>query len=81
VADAAPQVEDAVSLARAAVDASVPERTARRWRTRYRAEGLVGLARPARTDRGRRRFSADLVAFVADTLNNDAWGSFRRMPC
>ena len=56
-------------------------RTARRWRTRYRAEGLVGLARPARTDRGRRRFSADLVAFIADTFHNDAWSSFRRMPC
>src|SRR4249919_1113461 len=60
---------------------SVPERTARRWRTRYRAEGLVGLARPARTDRGRRRFSADLVAFVANNFHNDAWSSFRRMPC
>src|SRR6476469_3324958 len=47
---------------------------------RYRAEGLVGLARPARTDRGRRGFSADPVAFVADTFHNDACGSFRRMP-
>ncbi len=48
MADPAPHVEDAVPLARVAADASVPERTARRWRTRYRAEGLVSLARPAR---------------------------------
>jgi hypothetical protein len=31
---------------------------------RHRAEGLVGLTRPALADRGRRRFPADLVALV-----------------
>ena len=51
-------VEDAVPLARVAADAGVPERTA------YRADGLAGLARPARADRDRRRFPADLVALI-----------------
>jgi putative transposase len=57
-------VEDAVPLARVAADAGMPERTARRWLARYRAEGLGGLARPARADRDRRRFPADLVALI-----------------
>jgi putative transposase len=59
-----PHVEDALPLARAAADAGVPERTAQRWLARYRAEGLAGLARSARADRGRRRFPTALVALV-----------------
>jgi hypothetical protein len=31
---------------------------------RHRAEGLVGLTRPALADRGRRRFPADLIALA-----------------
>jgi hypothetical protein len=58
-------VEDAVPLARVAADAGVPERTAQRWLARYRAGGLADLARPARADRDRRRFPADLIALIA----------------
>ena len=39
-----PSVKDAVRLAGVPADAGVPERTARRWRTRYRAGGLAGGA-------------------------------------
>jgi putative transposase len=59
-----PHVEDAVPVARVAADADVPERTAQRWLARYRAGGLAGLARPARADRGGRRFPADPVALI-----------------
>jgi putative transposase len=59
-----PHVEQGVPLARAAAAAGTPLRTAQRWLTRYSAAGLVGLVRPPRSDRGRRRFPADLVALV-----------------
>jgi len=59
-----PHVEEGVPLTRAAAAAGIPLRSAQSWLTRYRAEGLVGLVRPPRSDRGRRRFPADLVALV-----------------
>lgn len=59
-----PHLEDGVALAHAARDAGVPERTAQRWLARYRDGGLVGLAAPPRSDRGRRRMPDELVAVI-----------------
>ena len=50
-----PFVEEGVSLAQIAQKQSQTLRTLRRWVARYRAEGLVGLARKERTDQGERR--------------------------
>lgn len=47
-----PHVENGVPLATAAASSQVPLRTASRWLSRYRAHGLVGLARDPRADRG-----------------------------
>ncbi len=47
-----PAVEDGVPLARAAREAGVPLRTAQRWMASYKREGLAGLARRPRDDRG-----------------------------
>ena len=59
-----PHLEKNIPLARAARDGDVALRTARRWLKRYRAEGLVGLVRSARSDAGRRKLSADLTALI-----------------
>ncbi|MDN5917456.1 MAG: helix-turn-helix domain-containing protein [Pseudonocardia sp.] len=59
-----PHIQDGVLLAVAAREAGVPLRTAQRWLARFRADGLVGLARTARTDRGRRRVPAELVRLI-----------------
>ncbi len=47
-----PFLEDGVPLTRLAAMQRVPLRTLQRWVTQYRKQGLVGLARQARTDRG-----------------------------
>lgn len=60
----APAVEDGVALTEAAVRAGIPLRTACRWLTRYRADGLAGLARALRADRGTRRTRPELVALI-----------------
>lgn len=57
-------VEDGVPLAEVARQAGVPLRTAQRWLARYRAEGLVGLARQPRSDQGRRALPDQLVALI-----------------
>jgi len=44
-----PHLEEGASLARAARAARVALRTAERWLFRYRAAGLIGLARTPRT--------------------------------
>ena len=59
-----PHLEDDVPLARAARDADVPPRTAQRWLARYRQDGLAGLARAERADRGRRRLPENLIRVV-----------------
>ena len=59
-----PHLHDGVPLARAARDAGVALRTAQRWLGRYRTDGLAGLARSQRTDRGQRRTQPELVALV-----------------
>jgi putative transposase len=59
-----PHLEADVSRARAAREAGVPIRTAERWLTRYRQQGLAGLARPVRRDAAVHRLPADLVALI-----------------
>lgn len=59
-----PHLEDGVPLARAARDAGVSLRTAQRWLMSFRADGLAGLARRQRVDRGRRRVPDELVAVI-----------------
>ncbi len=59
-----PFLEEGVPLARAAAEAAVPIRTARRWLARYQTDGLVGLTRPARSDTGRRRMPAEVVELI-----------------
>jgi len=59
-----PHLEAHVPLARAARDAGVPTRTVERWLTRYRRDGLAGLARCARSDAGTFRLPPELVMLI-----------------
>ena len=59
-----PHLEDGVPLTRAADEAGVPVRTARRWLARYRQSSMAGLARLTRHDAGTHRSPADLVALI-----------------
>ncbi len=59
-----PHLEHEVPLSRAAHDACVALRTAERWLSRYRAAGLIGLARTPRTDGGRPKLSVELVHLI-----------------
>jgi putative transposase len=60
----APVVNDAVPLARAAAAGGIPLRTAQRWLSRYHTNGLVGLTRTPRADRGVRRTQPELVGLI-----------------
>ena len=55
-----PVLEEGVPLARVARDRGIALRTARRWAGQYRREGLAGLARKGRSDRGKRHLSDTL---------------------
>ncbi len=59
-----PHLHDGVALTAAARHAGVPVRTAQRWLARYRADGLAGLARRPRQDRGQRRLPGQLVTLI-----------------
>src|SRR5687767_8300081 len=59
-----PHLDDGVPLARAARHAGIPERTAERWLSRYRRDGIAGLARSTRSDAGKPRLPPELVALV-----------------
>ena len=59
-----PTLEDEAPLARSAAEAGVALRTAQRWLARYRIDGAPGLARPVRSDAGRRRLQPELVALI-----------------
>ncbi len=60
-------LEDGVPLTRAAAEAGVPIRTARRWLAVYRDRGSAGLHRKQRSDRGRpRRLPPEVLALIAD---------------
>jgi putative transposase len=52
-------LEQGAPLPSVARDAQIPLRTARRWVERYRADGLAGLTRQGRADRGDRRAISD----------------------
>lgn len=55
-----PALEEEVPLARGARDRGLALRTARRWIAQYSRDGLAGLARKGRSDRGKRQLSDTL---------------------
>ena len=55
-----PHVEEGIPLPRLAHAHAIPLRTLQRWRQRYRAAGLAGLARTPRADRGQHRLAPEL---------------------
>ena len=57
-------VERGVPLPRAAQAAGVGLRTVERWLAQYRADGLTGLVRRTREDRGRRRLPVEAVELI-----------------
>lgn len=59
-----PHLEEDVPLARAARDVGVPIRTVQRWLTRFRRDGLAGLARRIRDDAGTHRLPPGLVMLI-----------------
>jgi putative transposase len=59
-----PYLEGDGPLAQTARDAGVPIRTAERWLTRYRRDGLAGLTRHIRDDAGTHRLPPDLVTLI-----------------
>jgi putative transposase len=59
-----PHLEDGLPLAHLAQTEGIPLRTARRWVHRYREQGLAGLARRPRSDRGARTFPPDLIKLI-----------------
>ena len=60
-------LEDGVPLTCVAAQSGIPHRTLQRWLARYRAGGLAGLGRTARTDRGRSRFP-ELLRLLVEGL-------------
>ena len=60
-----PFLEGEIPLTHVAAMQRLPLRTLRQWVQRYRQEGLVGLIRKGRSDRGKRRaLPADLVRLI-----------------
>jgi putative transposase len=57
-------IEEGIPLSEVARDADVPLRSVQRWLARYRAAGLVGLARAQRSDTGTRKLPAELVDLI-----------------
>lgn len=55
-----PHLEEGVPLARVAREGGLALRTASRWAGQYRREGLAGLARKGRSDRGKRQLCTTL---------------------
>jgi transcriptional regulator GlxA family with amidase domain len=60
-----PHLADGIPLADLARTGTLSERTLQRWLGRYRAEGLAGLARLPRNDRGRLHLPEHLVETVS----------------
>ena len=59
-----PHLEDGVPLARVARDQGLELRTLQRWLRAYRQQGLAGLTRKVRRDRGRRELPTPLVGLI-----------------
>jgi len=59
-----PFLEEGVPLSRLARERGIALRTARRWASLYRREGLAGLARKERSDRGKRQLSDRLLQVI-----------------
>jgi putative transposase len=59
-----PHIDEGIPLSETARDAGVPLRSVQRWLARYRASGLVGLARMKRSDTGNRKLPAELVDLI-----------------
>ena len=57
-------INEGIPLSEVARAAGVPIRSVQRWLARYRAAGLVGLARAQRSDTGHRKLPADLVQVI-----------------
>jgi putative transposase len=63
-----PHLEEDVPLARVAVAAALPLRTAQDWVSRYRRFGLAGLTRAGRADQGKRRRLSKELSHLAEGL-------------
>jgi putative transposase len=59
-----PFLEEGVPLTQLVVEQGIPLRTARHWVDRYRKEGLPGLARKERGDKGKRKLTAALQQLI-----------------
>ena len=59
-----PHLHDGVPLAEAARRAGVPRRTATRWLAAYQSNGLEGLRRFDRADRGGRRLPQEMIELI-----------------
>src|SRR5919202_5149261 len=59
-----PFLDGQTSLTAIAQEQAVTLRTLQRWVTHYRRDGLVGLARKGRTDRGQRRMDPELQRLI-----------------
>lgn len=61
-------VEEGIAQTVVARERGVPLKTLQRWVRQYREDGLCGLARPPRTDRGKRRRISEEVVKVVEGL-------------
>ncbi len=59
-----PHLEDGVPLTRVAAEYAIPLRTVQRWVARYRRDGMTGLARTPRADRGQRHLPGALIGLI-----------------
>ncbi|MCA1775531.1 MAG: Mu transposase C-terminal domain-containing protein [Loktanella sp.] len=59
-----PHIEEGISLSSTARAADVPIRTAQRWLSRYREQGLEGLKRRIRSDGNKRKLPEELVRVI-----------------
>src|SRR5262245_57426032 len=59
-----PHLHEGIPLSEVARTAGVPLRSVQRWLARYRAAGLVGLARAPRADTGQRKLPGELVQVI-----------------
>ena len=59
-----PVLETGVSIPAVSVESGIPVSTLRRWLRLYRCQGLTGLHRRSRSDRGRRHFPPQLTSLI-----------------